>query len=203
MVRRRRVLPFVAGAVAVSATLLLTACGGTVPTQASVVSSQSAAPSFTSLLGNWGGKVGITLLYSNPLDPAFPGIGSSHCDAWAYVSEHTATALSGSVHFNGSSLNSDKECGSGFAFSAIMTRDGTFTSLRFNDASLASFECYPASPPIFKVGSAGTNGFRIVLVDTTACRWPPLTFTNNQPTRDTERTFTVVVDLRRSPLPSS
>ena len=208
MVGRGGALPLVAGAVAVSAIALLTGCGGTVPTEPSAavpsaVGAQSAAPSFASLLGNWGGKVGITLLYGNPLDPTQPGLGSSHCDASVNVSEHTATVLGGRVGFNGSSLNSDKQCGSGFGFSATMTRDGTFASLRFTSASLASFECHPASDPVFKSGSADSNGFRVMLVDTTVCRWPPLTFTNNQPTRDTERTFTVVVDLRRSPLPPS
>jgi hypothetical protein len=196
-------------AVALLATALLSGCGSTVPTQPSAavpsaVGTQPPAPTFASLIGNWGGKVQIALLYSNPLDPTLPGLGSSHCDASAYVNEHTATALVGHVGFKGTSLNSDKECGSGFDFSATMGRDGTFTTLRFTSAGLASFECYPASAPVFKNGSADSNGFRVMLVDTTICRWPPLTFTNNQPTRDTERTFTVVVDLRRSgPLPPS
>ena len=204
MLWRGGALPVLASVVAVFATALLTGCGSTIPTQpsAAVPSAQSAAPTFASLIGNWGGKVGIALLYSNPQDPNFPGLGSSHCDASAYVSEHTATTVIGHVGFNGSSLNSDKECGSGFAFAATMARDGTFTTLQFTSAGLSSFECYPARPPVFKNGSADGNGFRVMLVDETVCRWPPLTFTNNVPTRDTERTFTVVANFRRSgPLP--
>lgn len=211
MVWRGGTRPIVAAAGALFATALLTGCGGTVPTQpsdAALASSpadvQSAAPVTTSLVGNWGGSVRIALLYSNPQDPGLPGLGSSHCDASASVTEHTATGVAGRVAFNGTSLNSDKQCGSGFAFFAVMGGDGRFRSVQFTSAGLASFECYPASAPVFTSGSADSTGFRMMLVDTTVCRWPPLTFTNNVPTRDTERTFTVVLDRRRSgPLPSS
>ena len=193
-------VPLLAPAVAVFATALLSGCGSTAPTQPSAVtpSVQSTAPPFASLVGWWGGTVSIALLYGNPFDPANPILDSSHCTLFGNVTEHTATTLVGSASFNGASLNSDKECGSGFSFSATMRRDGTFTSVQFTHVGLSSFECYPSTPPVFNNGSANGDGFRIMLVDQTTCRWPPLTFTNNVPTRGTERTFTVIAGFRHS-----
>jgi len=187
--------------------LVIGGCGSTVPLPAqpsAVVPSVvlPPPPSFPSLVGNWGGKVGIGFLYRNPDNPDLVGTASSHCDANVLVSEHTRDTLSASVDFEGTSLNSDKQCGWGLTFTTDMSPDGTFGRLRFTRASLASFECFPASAPVFREGAANGNGFRIVVVDSTVCRWPPLTFTNNVPTREADRTFTVVVDFRRSsPLP--
>jgi len=199
----------IVAAAILSTALICAGCGSTapVPTQPSTVAPAAVVASlvlpappltFPSLVGNWGGKVGIALLYQNPDNPVLTGTGSSHCDASVFVDEHTGNTLSASVNFEGTSLNSDKECGRGFAFTAAMAPEGTFTNLRFTRASLASFECYPASAPIFRDGSADSSGFRVVVVDSTVCRWPPLTFTNNVPTRETDRVFTIVVDFRRS-----
>ena len=132
-------------------------------------------------------------------DPDVPG--SSHCDASASVREHTAGTLSASVGFNGSSMDSDKQCGSGFSFSAEMGPDGTFSNIRWDYASLGSHECYPASEPVFRSGSASSSGFRVVLLDSTVCRWPPVLDSRYPPVRPTDRTFTVVIDLRRNTVP--
>ena len=195
-------LGLVAGS-AVSAALVIAACGSTVPipTQPSAVAPSPVVPStvlpvppsFASLVGQWGGSVGISFMYRDPDVP-----GSSHCDASASVSRHTADSLSASVGFNGSSMDSDKQCGRGFSFVAEMEPDGTFISARLDYAALGSHECYPASQPVFRSGSASSTGFRVVVLDSTVCRWPPLLDSRYPPVRDTDRTFTIVIDRRRS-----
>jgi hypothetical protein len=169
-------------------------CGSTAPNPSAPSPVQAApVPQYPSLVGQWGGGVGIALMYRNPDSPS-----SSHCDASATVREHTTGTLSGSVGFNGSSMNSDKQCGRGFEFTADVAPNGTITGLR-STASLGSHECSAVSDPVFRSGSASSTGFSIVLLDSALCRWPPYD-SRNPPVRETDRTFTVVIDLRRSTL---
>jgi hypothetical protein len=183
---------------AISATLIVAGCGSTAPVASApspvpAPASQTAPPPQTSLVGQWGGNVGIGLLYRNPDQR-----DSSHCDASASVSSHTARAMSASVGFSGSSMNSDKECGRGFSFSAEIGPDGTITSALIPSASFSSEECDATSDPAFGGGSVSSTGFTIVLTDSSMCRWPPLLDPRNPKVKPTERTFTVVIDRRRS-----
>jgi hypothetical protein len=185
----------VAGLV-VSAALVVAGCGSTAPTSPTAPSAVPApAPQFPSLVGQWGGSVGLILLYREPDLPS-----SSHCDAQAIVRAQTAGTFSGSVGFNGSSIDSDKQCPSGFAFTAEMVPEGTITSLRPNAAFGSSSECLSVSDASFSNGTASSTGFTIVMTDHALCRWPPFD-ARNPPIRQTDRTFTVVVDRWRGPLP--
>jgi hypothetical protein len=185
----------VAAAAAVSAALVIVGCGSTAPNPSAPSPVQAAPlPQYASLVGQWGGKVSIALMYRNPDSPS-----SSHCDASASVREHTTGTLSGSVGFNGSSMDSDKQCGRGFAFTADVAPNGIITGLRSNSSSLGSEECSAVSDPIFRSGSASSTGFGIVLLDSARCRWPPFD-ARYPPVRETDRTFTVVIDRRRSTL---
>jgi hypothetical protein len=95
-------------------------------------------------------------------------------------------------------MNGDKECPSGFSFAAYMTPDGTITSatVHGNSASLGSHECVSVSDVSFRNGTASSAGFKLQVTDRARCMWPPLQ--DPRPMKDTERTFTVVIDRLRN-----
>jgi hypothetical protein len=167
-------------------------CGSTaaIPSAPSPVSAPPAQ--YPSLLGDWGGGAGITLAYSAATSP-----GASHCDASAGVREQSEGTFAGRLGLNGSSLNTDKQCPSGFGFTASMTPDGIITSFRA-DTQLGSHECVPVSDPEFSSGTASSTGFRVVITDRALCRWPALLDSRLPQTNDTGRTFTITIDRRRS-----
>ena len=188
----------IVAAAAISGTLMIAGCGSTTPVASAPSpvpppAPQTTPPPQTSLVGQWGGSVGIGLLYRNPDQQ-----DSSHCDASASVNSHTARTIAASVGFNGSSMNSDKECGRGFSFSAEIGPDGRITSALIPSASFSSEECDATSDPAFGGGSVSATGFTIVLTDSSMCRWPPLLDPRNPKVKATDRTFTVVIDRRRS-----
>jgi hypothetical protein len=177
-------------------TLAIAGCGSTTasPSAPSGVPSpttQGAAPQagaqYPSVVGEWGGGVSIDLVYHDPDAPS-----SSHCTAEATVRSQTAGSFSGSVDFNGSSINTDKMCPDGFAFTAEMSPDGTITRLA-TTAMMNSEECRALSQANFNGGNASASGFTVVLTDGALCRWPAFDAAN-PPARSTGRTFNVVID---------
>jgi hypothetical protein len=177
--------------VAFAAILPVAGCGSTAVdslTAPSPVPAQAAQ--YPSVIGEWGGNSGLTLVYRNP-DVA----GSSHCDVSLSVQAQAEGTFSGSMGLNGSSMSSDKQCPGSFGFTAEMTPDGTIT--RFHpDRRLGSHECTAVSDPAFTSGTASSSGFRIAMTDHALCRWPPED-PRNPPVRQTDRTFTLSIDLRR------
>lgn len=93
-------------------------------------------------------------------------------------------------------MSSDKQCPGSFNFTAEMTPDGTITSFRA-EGTFRTFECMPLSGVTLTSGTASGTGFNIVISDHAMCRWPPLD-AGNPYIRDTDRTFTMVIDRRRS-----
>jgi hypothetical protein len=176
---------------AFAAILAMVGCGSTAVdslTAPSPVPAQAAQ--YPSVVGEWGGNSGLTLLYRNP-DVA----GSSHCDVSMSVRAQAEGTFSGSMGLNGSSMSSDKQCPGSFGFTAEMTPEGVITSFRA-DRRLGSHECTAMSDPAFTSGTASSSGFRMAMTDRALCRWPAED-SRNPPVRETDRTFTLSIDLRR------
>jgi hypothetical protein len=170
---------------------LAAGCGASSNASPSAPSSGSTpATQFPSIVGEWGGTAGLTFQYHGP-----DGSSSSHCDASLSVREQTDGTFSGRGGLTGSSLNSDKQCPGSFAFTAVMRPDGTVTSFR-PDQRFHTEECQAVSDVSFSSGTAGITGFRIEIVDRAMCRWPPFD-ARNPFVRDTNRTWTMTIDLRR------
>ena len=190
-VARRRVR-VAAGTAAVSAALIIGGCGSTAPNPSSAPSPVLApAPQYPSLVGEWGGSGGLSIQYRDSNTVSY------HCDASASVrSQHEAT-FTGYGSLNGSSLNSDKQCPGSFAFTAVMTPDGTITSVQ-TDGPFRLTDCMAVTDVSFSNGTASSTGFSIRLTDHALCRWPPLD-PRNPYSKESDRSFTMVVDRWRGP----
>ena len=188
-------------AVSLLVTSAILACGSTVPTAPSVA--PAAAPSaaaagvqatqYPSWLGYWQGSSGLGFQYHRTVDST----GSSHCEVGFSVRTQTGGMLAGDLGFNGSSLNSDKQCPSGGAFSIVVQPDGTISFFQLG-SMLGSHECAATTEVRFIRGTATANGFSIQLGDRANCRFPPTTDDRLPRDTDTDRTFTIVIDRHRT-----
>ena len=191
----RRTLGFVAGSTLSAA--FVAGCGSTAPvapTAPSAVPAQAAA-SYPSLVGEWGGGMTLVVQFVDASTPQ-----PYHCNLNMTVKGQAEGTFSGSGFFIGSSINSDKECPSGLGFTARMTADGTIVA--FTAANrFSSHECLAMSDLAFTSGTASSAGFKVQMTDRAQCRWPPL-IDPRDPVKDASRTFTIVIDQRRGPLPT-
>lgn len=164
-------------------------CAGPTPASPSALASVGAAQ-YPSIVGDWGGSAGLAIQYHGP-DVS----SSSYCDASFSIRGQNDGAFSGLAGLIGASLNSDKQCPGSFAFTAVMAPDGTITSFK-PDQRFDTEECMAVSDVSFSRGTASAAGFRIEMTDRAMCRWPPYD-ARNPFARDTSRTWTMTIDLRR------
>jgi len=185
--------------------LVILGCGSTTPTapSAAAPAASSSPPTasvqaaqYPSWLGYWQGSSGLNFQYHRAADST----GSSHCEVGFNVRTQTGGVLSGNLGFNGSSLNSDKQCPSGGAFSIVVQPDGTISFFQLGEM-LSSHECAAVTEVRFVRGTATAEGFSIQLVDRARCRFPP-TFDDRLPLdTETDRTFTIGIDRHRTTVP--
>jgi hypothetical protein len=160
--------------------MAIAACGSTAPARSAP--SAVAAPVFSdpSLVGNWYGTNGLVLIYRDSNTQALWA-----CHVEFTVRAQTAGTFSGFVSIQG---GNDKECTSGFAYTAQMTADGTITSFSPDRPFVTSY-CTPVSDATF-TGTASNTTIRVQMKDRATCDYGA-----GSP-RDTDRTFTIAVDRR-------